>query len=340
MKKVLCVYEMITFLFLFNWISTIPLTAQVAMGSGNDPIPGAGLDLSQAHDRGLLHPKVQLSTGPADFVLDALTATDSASVVGMLAYNSNANVLNGLGFYVWKGKAWQYVKGGPADRCSEVRDIDGNVYPAVQIGTQCWMAKNLQVSRKSTGVVLEHLLLNPASDGAKCIQVKWENGEVSYKKLNDDPADPVHFTINTTEYTLLPAAYAQKFGCIYFRSEIDNLCPFGWKVPSTGDFAVLATALGADAGKRMKSDGASYIPDVFSSGRSAVEWGGFDATDARNSGFKAFPSGRMDSNDGIGFGIWTQWMTSDVGSASIEYSSDELMISDFDAEMPVRCIKE
>jgi uncharacterized protein (TIGR02145 family) len=83
------------------------VSAQVNIGSNDNPTEGAVLDLSQVADKnlGLLLPKVELAEHATDWVLDG------EPTEGMIVYNTNADVLDGEGFYGWTNLKWTSDQG-------------------------------------------------------------------------------------------------------------------------------------------------------------------------------------------------------------------------------------
>ncbi|KAA6301444.1 MAG: hypothetical protein EZS26_002431 [Candidatus Ordinivivax streblomastigis] len=91
------------------------MTAQVNIGSTNDPHSGAVLDLSQTEEElGLLFPNVKLSDLKAFQLVDS-DANDFAQLktkaVGMLVYNTRVSEADSIeeGLYVWNGAQWDAV---------------------------------------------------------------------------------------------------------------------------------------------------------------------------------------------------------------------------------------
>jgi uncharacterized protein (TIGR02145 family) len=78
------------------------VSAQVNIGSNDNPTEGAVLDLSQVADKnlGLLLPQVELTDDATDWVLDG------DPTPGMIVYNTKAGVLDGEGFYGWTNLKW------------------------------------------------------------------------------------------------------------------------------------------------------------------------------------------------------------------------------------------
>jgi uncharacterized protein (TIGR02145 family) len=86
-------------------LSAASVKAQVIIGSLEDPHGGAVLDLSQSKGLGLLLPRIFL-TNSTEWQLSG-AAEDGK---GMLVYNTNEDVGNGEGIYVWKGDAWVFIQ--------------------------------------------------------------------------------------------------------------------------------------------------------------------------------------------------------------------------------------
>ncbi|MDR0863634.1 MAG: fibrobacter succinogenes major paralogous domain-containing protein, partial [Candidatus Symbiothrix sp.] len=78
--------------------------AQVTIGANQDPRTGAGLDLNS--NKGLLLPRVTLSSTATDFQLEG---GDLDKAKGMVVYNNGAN-LGGPGVFVWDGSKWSIVQ--------------------------------------------------------------------------------------------------------------------------------------------------------------------------------------------------------------------------------------
>jgi len=134
-------------------------------------------------------------------------------------------------------------------------DIDGNVFHAIQIGTQEWMVENLKVTRFNDGT--EILLVEDCQ--------AWSNLTASgYCWYDNDP----NFKI--------------PYGALYNGYAVDNpkLCPSGWHVPNMDEWMTLVTYLGGDsvAGGNMKEAGLFH-------------WASPNTGATNSSGFTALPQG-------------------------------------------------
>lgn len=141
--------------------------------------------------------------------------------------------------YIWKGN----VKVDSADvtndlkitfktvnfRCEEDSVIyEGQAYPTVKIGTQCWLKENLNVGNKINGIQ------NPA------------NNNIIEKYCYND-AD--------SSCALYGAFYAWNEAMQYSSVPASQgICPSGWHIPTIGDFEELIISSG-NSGNALKAVG-------------------------------------------------------------------------------------
>jgi uncharacterized protein (TIGR02145 family) len=106
-----------------------------------------------------------------------------------------------------------------------VKDIDGNSYNTVKIGTKTWMSENLRVVHFNDNTSIPKTLT------------------ASYT-LNNTPG---YGTWGDVNYN---GAYYN-----WYAVNTGKLCPTGWSVPTLADWQTLSTYLGgaANAGNKMKS---------------------------------------------------------------------------------------
>ena len=155
-------------------------------------------------------------------------------------------------------------------------------YTTVQIGTQCWMAKNMNVGNRIDGTFSQ-----------------TNNGSIEKYCYNNDES------------------YCNTYGGIYLWDEMmqymaaeqtQGICPSGWHIPTDGEWSTLTTSLGGEsiAGGKMKEIGTTH-------------WNSSNTGATNSSGFSALPGGYRDYPNGafgkIGDnGIW--WSASDYGSGN------------------------
>jgi uncharacterized protein (TIGR02145 family) len=163
-------------------------------------------------------------------------------------------------------------------------DQEGNVYKTIVIGTQEWMAENLNTS-------------------------SYRNGDAIPTNL-DDPTW-AETTSGAWAYYNSDASYACPYGKLYnwfACTDARGLCPTGWHVPSDAEWTVLTDFLGGEsvAGGKMKSSGTTgpwISPNI-----AAANVSGFSAVGA---GFRYIIGAYSDIN----FGMFC-WCSSEFNSDS------------------------
>lgn len=154
------------------------------------------------------------------------------------------------------------ILGGHAQgqECTSVTDVDGNTYPVVQIGTQCWMAENLRTGHYRDGTEIPNVTDDAAWAGSTT--GAWCN-------YNNSLSDSI-------------------WGRLYNGDAIvdtNGLCPSGWHVPTDAEWTILVNHLGgADlAGGKLKATG--------SLGEGTGLWGTPNTGATNETGFSAIPGG-------------------------------------------------
>ncbi|HOW24783.1 MAG TPA: FISUMP domain-containing protein [Bacteroidales bacterium] len=152
--------------------------------------------------------------------------------------------------------------------CGEelVDSRNGQSYPTVMIGSQCWMAKNLNVGGMTSGMFDQ-----------------WDDGYISKYCYDDNEA-------NCDTYGGLYQWYE---AVDYDTTEgAQGLCPAGWHIPTDGEFTALSDFLGGQdqAGGKMKSTG------TIEEGTGL--WRAPNTGATNESGFTSLPAGCRWSNNG------------------------------------------
>lgn len=305
-------------LFFVNFFLFVSIICAQNVGIGtNTPHSSARLDINSVNS-GLLPPR-----------MTALQRNDIINpVAGLIVYCSDCGDRGEMQYY--DGVDWRSMNMGfalskgilnhtcgatnvhnPSIPYGVVSDYDGNLYKTVKIGTQTWMAENLRTTTYSTGVKIPQITN----------ETEWlSNTTGAYRSINND-------AVNDCPYGKLYNWYA--------TTNINNLCPSGWRVPSIADLEILNTFLGPGvSGGKMKSAGTQYwlAPN----------------TDATNmSGFSGLPGGGYGQvNETGNLGIW--W-TSEIDISYEQYGS-AFVLSNVESNLnwtglykfegyPVRCIK-
>lgn len=161
-----------------------------------------------------------------------------------------------------------------------ISDVEGNIYPVIEIAGQCWMQTNLK-----TGVYRDQSVIpNIIEDGI------WDSQtEGAWCNYSNNPE------------------YDSVYGKLYnWYAAVDKrgICPLGWHVPTLSEFQQLVDSLGGDtiAGSLMKST----TPD----------WESPNSEVTNASGFTALPAGRRGffSTDFDGLGVQAEFWTSSESS--------------------------
>lgn len=166
---------------------------------------------------------------------------------------------------------------------SEFTDArDGQVYKAVKIGDQCWMAENLNVG------TMVNYSIDHSDD-------QTNNGTVE-KYCWDNIIDSC--TIYGGSYQWNEAMqYATKEGG-------QGICLYGWHIPTDGEWDILVNYLGGKtvAGDKMKEVGyAHWFPPLP----------GMTSVATNESGFTALPGGTGLFGPNIG-GVSSYWSSTEV----------------------------
>ncbi|MGD0340782.1 MAG: fibrobacter succinogenes major paralogous domain-containing protein [Bacteroidales bacterium] len=203
----------------------------------------------------------------------------------------------------------------PNLKYGSVSDIDGNTYKTIEIGTQTWMAENLNVT-----------------------------------KLND--GTPIPFITNATAWTELSTpAYcwynydSVSYGALYNWYVVDaasngnrNVCPSGWHIPSNNELATLITFSGGEveAGGKLKETGTTH-------------WYSTNSYVTNETGFTAIPAGyRYYSGTFNNIRRYSYWWSSTTSSSLdaycrnlyFDYNNAETGVSNKKSGLSIRCIKD
>jgi uncharacterized protein (TIGR02145 family) len=202
------------------------------IGNGSSDITESGFCWSTKKDPTLSDSYNGNGTYDGEFSIE-ITGLDVITTYYVRAYAINeAGTAYGKNVE-FKTKDVQIVYG------ANVKDIDGNEYRTVVIGTQTWMVENLKVTKYNDGNAISTTAVagdwNKLTSGGYC----WHN--------NDALA-------NKATYGALYNWYAVNTG---------KLCPTGWHVPTTAEWETLTTYLGGvyAAGGKLKEVGTTHWLD-------------------------------------------------------------------------------
>jgi uncharacterized protein (TIGR02145 family) len=205
-----------------------------------------------------------------------------------------------------------------AVRCSKekttdpLKDIDGNVYKTVTIGTQVWMQDNLRTTRLNDGtditLVKDASAWNDLTSQGYCW---YNNDEVSFKET----------------YGALYNGYTVLTG---------KICPTDWHVPSKEEWETLIAFVyePLKAGGKLKESGTDH-------------WLSPNTGGTNSSGFSALPAGlRYFEGTFASIGTFTGFWSSDESEsegyyAGLYHTSSDIVIDHRNTRhgFSIRCLK-
>ena len=205
---------------------------------------------------------------------------------GMLVYDTDSDILRFYDGVIWKG----YVYLEPVVPCESIfRDQNGNIFLGVQIGTQCWMDRNMKATHYPNGEVIPYITINN-----EWVLLEDNNTDDAYCYYDNNP---------NSEYGAL-YTYSAAIADDWARDNTDGqgICPDGWHFPTDAEWTVLTSYLGGNhATFRLLESGFAH-------------WNS-DNVSSNDSWFTALPGGLRRDSDGVFFGI------TDIGvwSSATEY---------------------
>ncbi len=210
----------------------------------------------------------------------------------------------------------------------KVKDADGNLYKAIKIGDQFWMAENLKTTKYNDG-----------------IPIPLVTGDTDWAALTT----PGYCWFNNDE-----ATYKNTFGAMYnwYTVATNKLCPMGWHIPTDAEWTVLTEYLinngygfegsGDDIGKSVASvSGWHTNPDAGNVGN--------DPASNNSTEFTALPGGyRVYTGPFFSLGYSGHWWSSTAAIArsswrrSLYYNENIFKRDYYDntCGFYVRCLKD
>jgi len=200
-------------------------------------------------------------------------------------------------------------------QCGNQIIYSGQSYNTVLIGTQCWMAENLNVGTRIDGA-------NNQTDNS-----------IIEKYCYDDDVD------NCNTYG---GMYQWDEMMQYVITEaVQGICPIGWHIPSDSEWTILSDYLGgtAVAGGKMKEAG-------------TIHWDSPNTGATNSSGFTGLPGGDRFTDGSFlslgDHGLWWSSTESNYGFGAwmwfLSYHNGEFNRTDSDNDKPngfsVRCLKD
>jgi len=307
--KNLAIFTGISFsIFLLSFIVLAWDGPQTSPPTGNTPKPiNAGTVGTSQRIEGALNVGGVLvgDTGVIPNATDQTRPTCNSSTEGMQWYDYTDNLFLGC-----NGTSWDYLSPPPFS-CGDgfIDPRDGNVYTTVQIGTQCWMAKNL--------AYLPSVV--PSATGSETTPYYYV-----YGYQGTDVATAKAQTNYTTH------------GVLYNHPAAIGACPSGWKLPTDAEQHILDSYLATGACDPNRNNAWGCDP-----AGTALKSGG-------SSGFNALMSGFRDT-DGSFYSVGSNtyfWSSSEGGAGAWSrylYTSDSTVRRDTYSKalgFSVRCLLE
>lgn len=250
--------------------------AQVTIGSDEQPLRGALLDLKQNPDgtsnKGLLMPRVSLA-GITDLTIAENSTESKNQHIGAVVYNVNKIITDEAyllcpGIYVWNGEAWQRLKPLPKKKTSFdsstgiLTDHEGNTYPTAEFGSAGrWMTVNLRTKT----------MYDPCGDHTPFSPHTANSYASSQSIQSPNPTDPsLPEYANGTLYNWAAATNkkggdnGQQNGAdeegTSEGARIQGVCPDGWHLPTDKEWTDFENEI------ILHTSSYSTTPDIGSGG--------------------------------------------------------------------------
>ena len=206
-----------------------------------------------------------------------------------------------------------------------IKDINGNKYKTVYIGTQHWMAENLKVNKYNDGTVIPNI-------------IPTGNDEYTYTSLKKWYSTAAWCYYDNKQANNLIYGKLYNFNVV---SDTKNVCPVGWHIPSYKEWQTLIDFLGGSK-EVVEYQGNNIIthiyPDDNTGGKlkSKMYWEKENVGANNHSLFTAIPGGYLspgstwvggDESRFSSIGEDGYWWSSDV---KVEYNIWGNIINDED----------
>ncbi|MDP8228946.1 MAG: FISUMP domain-containing protein [Candidatus Electryoneaceae bacterium] len=302
-------------------LASYTLTAQVAITTdGTDPDGSAMLDVKST-EKGVLIPRmtqteIEAILNPANG-LTVFCTTDDTFYAFILAANVWKEIQFGTGTITLP-----FVCGN-----SFTDDRDSKSYTTVEIGTQCWMAENLNVGIKiaGSGNQIDNSTLEKYCYGDSDANCNTYGGLYQWNEM--------------MQYSTIEG--------------VQGVCPTGWHLPTDAELTTLTDYVSSQSGYQCNSN-STFIAKALAA---TTIWNtsgiicavGNNLSANNTTGFKALPGGYRDyagSFGGIdGGGYWwssTETSSNDAWVRHLGYNSGDVD-ADNDSKQTgfsVRCLRD
>ena len=229
---------------------------------------------------------------------------------------------------------FKFVCGG------EIRDVEGNSYRTVKIGSQCWMQDNLRTTKYADGTSIS------------------EGHSVS-------GLEPLYYNNTETDFDLTQRGYLYNWQAVMHGaaasktnpSGVQGICPDGWHVPSDAEWTQLTDFVSSQPEFRCNNGSAQIakaLADTIGWDSSASPCTpGLNMSENNATGFSAIPAGSFINNKFDRVGNWAAFYSASYdeicGSGSNIQNRRVLALSatvgyagcfSASAGMSVRCLRD
>jgi uncharacterized protein (TIGR02145 family) len=118
---------------------------------------------------------------------------------------------------------------------------DDQIYPTVEIGTQCWLAENLHIGT---------MITNTNNQGTSCAEIE--------KYCLDDVLSNCDSLGGLYQW--------DQAMCGEMSEGVQGICPNGWKLPTESDFVTLLNIVGQDSSSKLRHSSWSSGEDLYGFG--------------------------------------------------------------------------
>ena len=255
-------------------------------------------------------------TGSFSYTITDLVPTTTYYV---RAYATNSA---GTGYGAERSFTTLSLDGQPCPGALTMVDIDNNEYATVQIGSQCWMKRNLRTSRFADGTGISH------------------GRSVSFDTYLSDSIATALYAMDYGNTINTHAAYRRGFLYNWSAamkrqlnpdSTVLDICPEGWHLPSDSEWTVLTAYVASKSNYQCNSN-PLYIAKALASDVQPLygDLGDPDynycwATVNHETSFLCAPSNNVVSNNATGFDAFPSayWFYSNDGLPCIDFSIAE-----------------
>jgi len=242
----------------------------------------------------------------------------SSPTAGLMIYNTTVNSI-----WCYNGSSWKNMFSNDGESCGTI-SYDGQTYQTVIIGTQCWMAENLNIGTRIDG---------------------------SGNQSNNNTIEKYCYDNSTSNCDTYGGLYQWDEMMQYVTTEgVQGICPTGWHLPSDEEWKTMEMHLGmsqaqadgtgwrgTDEGGKLKETGTTH-------------WVSPNTGATNTSGFTALPGGYRDTTGNFSdlgnYGYW--WSATASGSTvawhrNLFYHFDEVYRTIYDDKengFSVRCLRD